>query len=407
MRSKLPKVSVVVCLTQICILHVQGDCGYERIDDLCYTTSLSSKIISEQIQDCLRDNGILAEPLTSEQNQNIKGYLCDGGTLQNKATSYVFGLRYNRQTQKWRFSNSSVDLNYSDWQSNKPVVLERFLHCAEYVTGSGGQCKWNNIECQISRYAVCQKKLAGCLGQTPCYNGGNCMGNKTCCAHEAPSCTCPSGVYGPQCQYKPPSVPPRNNCPEYVSENTMLRCTCTATDLGNPTAEVGWTAPLFASPTPSLQISNVTRDMEKRQYTCELLWTFGGAAPVNLSSTYLLQVAYGPSGAGHHIEGPHEFRTDGLRPLTLTCLYEPDDVYPRNPVIMWTGVTCNQGQSSSKCTFRPKGFHQGRKVSCTIQNRGSKKSSSAVFTLNIIATTAEKGKSKSGTSWAAVYIAGG
>ncbi|KAL8588607.1 hypothetical protein ACOMHN_034061 [Nucella lapillus] len=173
----------------------------------------------------------------------------------------------------------------------------------------------------------------------------------------------------------PPS-PPTIRCPsDVIPENTLLTCTCNASNIGQPGGRLGWytgTGSYFSTEVASsnydittLEMTQtVTRDDQGRKFRCVNNWM----VKVNAASDYTASLAWGPDTVS--IDGNTPFYTDtaGSKVMTLTC--QVNGVNPSSALTYNWDVLCDDKQKST-CTFRPRPGPNGDDntvITCTATN---------------------------------------
>ena len=69
--------------------------------------------------------------------------------------SFWIGLSDLQETNRWIWTDGS-DTIFTNWNKGEPNNPDT-EHCA-YMYGSNNVRKWNNIKCDNSRFAICQKQ---------------------------------------------------------------------------------------------------------------------------------------------------------------------------------------------------------------------------------------------------------
>ncbi|KAK7497118.1 hypothetical protein BaRGS_00011648 [Batillaria attramentaria] len=167
---------------------------------------------------------------------------------------------------------------------------------------------------------------------------------------------------------------PQIVCSEFAVEGTTHTCQCTppATRPGKPPPSLSW--PGFFT-TGELQLSNVQRDENGTQFTCQLTW--GPDQRIVKTANYTLQVAYGPAKAAIVDSEISPNRT------RLTC--SVDDVNPA-AAFNWTGFDCDareQNETDDVCVIEVTSDDEGKEITCTATNVvDSSLKASASFSIN-------------------------
>ncbi|KAK7497121.1 hypothetical protein BaRGS_00011651, partial [Batillaria attramentaria] len=167
---------------------------------------------------------------------------------------------------------------------------------------------------------------------------------------------------------------PEINCSEFAIESKTHTCQCipSATKPGKPPPSLSWPG---LSTTGELTRSNVQRDDNGTQFTCQLTW--GPEQRIVKTANYTLQVAYGPAKAAI---ADSEISTNRTR---LTC--SVDDVNPA-AVFNWTGFDCDareQNETHNVCVIEVTSDDEGKEITCTATNVvDSSLKASASFSVN-------------------------
>ncbi|XP_025103123.1 uncharacterized protein LOC112569528 isoform X2 [Pomacea canaliculata] len=158
------------------------------------------------------------------------------------------------------------------------------------------------------------------------------------------------------CTDKPYQVQLSHNCPGYVFEGSDVHCECNASRTISSPALLVWEG----MDDSTLQLTNVSRRLNQRQFTCRLEWSPDGSIKETIS--YKLNVAYGPGDVLIT-----ETTTDESQTISVTCT--ATDVYPAAE-IRWN-ITCyNQTDYGSSSTCFLNFTHNGESlvILCTVSN---------------------------------------
>ncbi|KAL8587846.1 hypothetical protein ACOMHN_067714 [Nucella lapillus] len=176
--------------------------------------------------------------------------------------------------------------------------------------------------------------------------------------------------------------PPTISCPsDVIPENTLLTCTCSANNIGQPGGRLRWYTGTSNDISTEVVSTNydvttlkmtqtVTRGDNGRKFCCVNNWM----VKVNAASDYTASVACEylvmTGNAFLIIDGNTPFYTDttGSKVMTLTC--QVNGVNPSSALTYYWDVLCDDKQQST-CTFRPRPGPNGDDntvITCTATN---------------------------------------
>ncbi len=76
--------------------------------------------------------------------------------ISDIGTTYWIGLKYYKNSNEWKWSNSAVDVTYTNWRNGDPSNNQ----CARLLDSG----RWRDLRCGRAAPFVCEKcKLYTCL----------------------------------------------------------------------------------------------------------------------------------------------------------------------------------------------------------------------------------------------------
>uniref|UniRef100_A0A671Q9I6 Selectin P n=1 Tax=Sinocyclocheilus anshuiensis TaxID=1608454 RepID=A0A671Q9I6_9TELE len=124
-------------------------------------------------------------------NENVTRFLKENVKNRTKSPYYWIGMQKINGTWTW-VANGQI-MKYQNWATNEPNNNKSNENCVElYTSKTNNNGKWNDDNCQLAKYPLCQK--AHCPNDT-------CTDREDCKEQVSSfTCVCKPGFSGPKCE---------------------------------------------------------------------------------------------------------------------------------------------------------------------------------------------------------------